>query len=178
MNASAFLVDQIQEDGSFLYGIYPRFDNNIDNYNIVRHASTLWSLICRYRLEPDEHLAEKIERSIGFMLDYVIYDSDGRAWLYEEKDEEIKLGGCGVAVVALTEYMEVFQNDKYKEICCALGRGILQMMDPISGKYYHVFHGDFTRKEEFRTVYYDGEATFALCRLYSLTGEEIGRAHV
>ena len=71
------------------------------------------------------------------MLDYVIYDSDGRAWLYEEKDEEIKLGGCGVAVVALTEYMEVFQNDKYKEICCALGRGILQMMDPISGKYYH-----------------------------------------
>lgn len=173
MNASVFLVDQIQEDGSFLYGIYPRFDNNIDNYNIVRHASTLWSLICRYRLEPDEHLAEKIERSIGFMLDYVIYDSDGRAWLYEEKDEEIKLGGCGVAVVALTEYMEVFQNDKYKEICCALGRGILQMMDPISGKYYHVFHGDFTRKEEFRTVYYDGEATFALCRLYSLTGEEI-----
>ncbi len=173
MNASEFLVDQIQEDGSFVYGIYPRFDNEIDNYNMVRHASTLWSLICRYRLEPEEELAEKIERSIRYMLDHVIYDSDGRAWLYEEKDEEIKLGGCGVAVVALTEYMDVFQNEKYKEVCLALGEGILLMTDPISGEYYHVLSRDFTRKEKFRTVYYDGEATFALCRLYSLTGEEI-----
>lgn len=173
MNASNFLVEQIQEDGSFVYGIYPRFDNDIDNYNIVRHASTLWSLICRYRLEADEKLAEKIERTIAFMLDHVIYDKEGRAYLYEEKSDEIKLGGCGVAVVALTEYMEVFQNEKYKEVCCALGEGILSMLDPVSGEYYHVLNGDFTRKEKLRTVYYDGEATFALCRLYSLTNDTV-----
>ena len=169
MNASTFLEEQIQEDGSFIYGMYPRFDNEIDNYNIVRHASTLWSLICRCRLAPDEELAEKIERTICFMLDQVIYDSQGRAYLYEAKTDEIKLGGCGVAVVALTEYMDVFQNDKYAGVCCALGKGILSMLDETSGEYYHVLNGDFTRKEEYRTVYYDGEATFALCRLYSLT---------
>lgn len=173
MNASAFLTDQVQEDGSFIYGIYPRFDNEIDNYNIVRHASTLWSLICRYRLAPDEALAEKIERTIGFMLDYVIYDSQGRAYLYEEKDDEIKLGGCGVAVVALSEYMDVFENEKYADVCRALGEGILTMLSQDTGEYYHVLNGDFTRKEEYRTVYYDGEATFALCRLYSLTGEPV-----
>lgn len=173
MNASDFLVEQIQEDGSFVYGIYPRFDNDIENYNIVRHASTLWSLICRYRLEADEKLAEKIDQTIEFMLDHVIYDKEGRAYLYEEKSDEIKLGGCGVAVVALTEYMEVFQNEKYQEVCCALGEGILSMQDPASGEYYHVLNGDFTRKEKLRTVYYDGEATFALCRLYSLTKNPI-----
>lgn len=171
MNASAFLEAQIREDGSFIYGIYPRFDNEIDNYNIVRHASTLWSLICRYRLAPDEALAEKIDRTIGFMLDYVIYDSEGRAYLYEEKVDEIKLGGCGVAVVALTEYMDVFGNEKYADVCRALGEGILTMLDQSTGEYYHVLNGDFTRKEALRTVYYDGEATFALCRLYSLTGD-------
>lgn len=171
MNASAFLEDQIQEDGSFIYGMYPRFDNEIENYNIVRHASTLWSLICRYRLAPDQALAEKIERTIDFMLDYVIYDPAGRAFLYEEKDDEIKLGGCGVAVVALSEYMDVFQNEKYLEVCRALGSGILSMLDQSTGEYYHVLNGDFSRKEALRTVYYDGEATFALCRLYSLTGD-------
>ncbi len=173
MNASAFLEDQVQEDGSFIYGMYPRFDNDIDNYNIVRHASTLWSLVCRYRLAPDGELAEKIERAIGFMLDYAVYDSQGRAYIYEERSDEIKLGGCGVAVVALTEYMDVFQNENYRDVCRALGRGILSMLDQDSGEYYHVLNGDFTRKEEYRIVYYDGEATFALCRLYSLTGEPI-----
>ncbi|MCI8539832.1 MAG: glycosyl hydrolase family 88 [Oscillospiraceae bacterium] len=173
LNASAFLEAQIQEDGSFIYGIYPRFDNEIENYNIVRHASTLWSLICRYRLAPDQALAEKIEATIGFMLDSVIYDQEGRAFLYEEKDDEIKLGGCGVAVVALTEYMDVFQNDNYQDVCRALGQGILSMLDQSTGEYYHVLNGGFSRKEALRTVYYDGEATFALCRLYSLTGERI-----
>lgn len=173
MNASAFLTKQIKEDGSFVYGIYPRFDNEIDNYNIVRHASTLWSLICRYRLAPDKDLEKKIDSTIGFMLESVIYDSEGRGYLYEEKADEIKLGGCGIAVVALTEYMDVFQNRKYEDICCALGQGILSMMDQDSGEYYHVLDGDFEKKEEFRTVYYDGEATFALSRLYALTGNEL-----
>lgn len=70
MSASAFLKKQLKEDGSFVYGMYPRFDNEIDNYNIVRHASTLWSLICRYRLSPEDELREEIERAIGFLLDF------------------------------------------------------------------------------------------------------------
>ena len=173
MNASSFLEEQVREDGSFVYGMYPRFDNDIDNYNIVRHASTIWSLICRYRLAPDEALAEKIERTIGYMLESVIYDDQGRAYLYEEKADEIKLGGCGVAVVAMTEYMDVFQNDRYRDVCTALGEGILTMLDQTDGTYYHVLNGDLSRKEEFRTVYYDGEATFALCRLYGLTEDPV-----
>lgn len=170
-SASDFLVRQVREDGSFVYGMYPRFDNEIDNYNMVRHASTIWSLVCYYRLTGDEGLGEVIERTIGYMLGSVVYRDPETAYLYEEKDDEIKLGGCGVAVVALTEYMDAFGNEKYAKECRALGNGILTMLDGESGEYYHVLNGDFTRKEEYRTVYYDGEATFALCRLYGLTGE-------
>ncbi len=172
-NASQFLMDQVQEDGTFIYGMYPRFDNDIENYNIVRHASTIWSLVCRYRMEPSEELAKLIDSTIEYMLTQVIYADDNTAYLYEEKDDEIKLGGCGVAVIAMTEYMDVFGNDKYAEVCRQLGNGILTMLDQETGEYWHVLSGDFSRKEEFRTVYYDGEATFALCRLYSLTGEQI-----
>ena len=106
------------------------------------------------------------------MAEQIIYDEAGRAYLYEAKDDEIKLGGCGVAVVALSEYSDVFQNEQYLPLCRALGEGILTLLDQSSGEYYHVLNGDFSRKEPFRTVYYDGEATFALCRLYSLTGEQ------
>lgn len=173
LSASDFLLSQLKEDGTFVYGIYPRFDKEIESYNMLRHIGAVWSLFFRYRIAPDEALVEKIERAIGYILDNVVYDSEGRAYLYEESTDEIKLGGAGVAVVAMTEYMDVFQNEKYKEVCCALGNGILSMLDRNTGKYYHVLNGDFSRKEESRIVYYDGEATFALCRLYGLTGDPV-----
>ena len=141
-SAADFLADQVKEDGSFVYGMYPRFDNEID-------------------------------RTIGYMIENIVYADDDTAYLYEEKSDEIKLGGCGMAVVALTEYMDVFGNDRYVELCEKLGRGILSMFDAETGEYYHVLNGDFSRKEKERTVYYDGEATFALARLYGLTGDAV-----
>lgn len=172
-NASSFLIDQVKPNGSFVYGMYPRFDHDIDNYNIVRHASTLWSLVCQYRMTGNKDLVSVIESAIDYMIDNaVVYSDDNTAYLLEDKSSEIKLGGCGVAVIALTEYMDAFDSDKYQEVAEKLGNGILTMLDQESGEYYHVLNKDYSHKEAFRTVYYDGEATFALCRLYKLTGDE------
>lgn len=173
LSAVDFLTGNLQDDGSFLYGIYPRFDNDIDNYNIVRHAGTVWPLISGWRIRPNEELKNAIDSSLAYMLDSIVYDEAGNAYLYERKDNEIKLGGCGLALITLTEYMDAFGTDQYTDLCRQLGSGILTMLDQSTGEYYHVLNGDFSRKEKFRTVYYDGEATFGLCRLYSLTGERI-----
>lgn len=172
-NASSFLIDQVNDDGSFVYGMYPRFDREIDSYNIVRHASTLWSLVCQYRMTGNDELVSVIDKAIDYMIDTsIITPDDDIAYLVETKSDEIKLGGCGVAVVALTEYMDAFGSDKYKDVAVKLGNGILTMLNEETGEYYHVLNGDCSRKEQFRVIYYDGEATFALCRLYSLTGDE------
>ena len=171
-NASSFLLNQVQDDGSFIYGIRPQFDKDIDDYNILRHSGTIWSLICRYRMFPDDELKKKIDSTIGYMLDQVRYDEDGAAYLLEATDSEFKLGANGIAVVTLTEYMDVFQNEDYRDVCEALGEGILKQQDPEDGSYWHVLFTDFSKLEEFRTVYYDGECTFALTRLYSLTKDQ------
>jgi hypothetical protein len=68
--------------------------------------------------------------------------------------------------------MDVFQNEDYRDVCVALGEGILKQQDPEDGSYWHVLFTDFSKLEEFRTIYYDGECTFALTRLYSLTKEQ------
>lgn len=169
--ASSFLAEQVQPDGKFIYGIRPQFDKEIDDYNILRHSGTIWSLICRYRMFPDDSLKAKIDSTIDYMLSQIRYDEDGAGYMYELDDDEIKLGGNGIAVVALTEYMDLFQNEDFREVCEALGEGILKQQGT-DGSYWHILSGDFEKRESFRTVYYDGECTFALTRLYSLTGEQ------
>ena len=171
-SASSYLMNHVNEDGSFTYAIYPQFDDESDDYNIMRHSGTIWSLICRYRMFPDKKLKEIIDRTIEYMLTQIRYDDDGSAYMYESKDYEYKIGGNGIAVVTLTEYMDVFQNDTYQDVCIALGEGILKQQDPEDGSYWHILINRFERGEEFRTVYYDGECTFALTRLYSLTGDQ------
>jgi rhamnogalacturonyl hydrolase YesR len=53
-----------------------------------------------------------------------------------------------------------------------LANGILEMQEP-DGSYFHVLNAsDFSRKERSRTVYYDGEAAYALAKAFALTGEE------
>ena len=169
LDAAGFLEEQVQKDGTFLYGMDPRFDKPLKSYNILRHAGSLWSMICAYRLNPSDSLREKIDLAAEYLVSQVRYDDEGRAFVYEEKSDEIKLGGCGLGIIALTEYMDVFQDSRYLYVSKALGDGILSLMDRTAGTYYHVLNGDFSRKEEERTVYYDGEATFALCRLYGVT---------
>ena len=171
-NASSFLMNQVQEDGKFIYGLRPQFDKEIDDYNILRHTGTIWSLICRYRIFPDETLKKMIDDTIEYMLSQILYDEDGAGYIYEEDSDEIKLGGNGIAILALTEYMDLFENDDFREVCEALGEGILKQQDPEDGSYWHILWHDFSKLEEFRTIYYDGECTFGLTRLYSLTGDQ------
>ena len=171
-NVSSYLMNQVQADGRFIYGLRPQFDREIDSYNILRHTGTIWSLICRYRMFPDDALKEKIDSTIAYMLSQIRYDDTGAGYIYEADDAEVKLGGNGIAILALTEYMDVFQTDVHTEVCKALGEGILKQQDPETGGYWHVLTPDFEKLEEFRTVYYDGECTFGLTRLYNLTGEQ------
>jgi hypothetical protein len=179
-SSTRFLINSIQEDGSFKYGMYPTYDNQIPDYNILRHAGTVWSLVTQYDAAAGEAHKNAIESSIGYLLGEIEYDQrfGGAAYVVERNSNEIKLGGNGIAICALVEYMETFQTDKYLELCNMLGNGILTMLNQNTGKYYHVLYygeserSDFSRKVEYRTVYYDGEATFALAKLYGLTGDE------
>ncbi len=211
--AASFLEKQVQQDGSFRYGYYPRFDRVIPGYNCMRHASTIWSLLCQYRITQKASVLSLAARSIDYLLSHaLVYRDPDTAYLSEPLKDEIKLGGGGVLILAITEYLDLCSEEprpeilrsgesrpeilrsgeprpeipharevlpeqealrrRYTEIACALGNGILSLLNPETGEFSHVLNMDFSLKEHYRTVYYDGEATYALCRLYRLTKEE------
>ena len=226
--AASFLEKQVQQDGSFRYGYYPRFDRVIPGYNCMRHASTIWSLLCQYRMTKKVSVLSLAARSIEYLLSHaLVYRDPDTAYLSEPLKNEIKLGGGGVLILAITEYLDLCSEEprpailrsgepcseilrsgepcseilrseepltkalnaeilhakdvlpeqealrrRYTEIACALGNGILSLLNPETGEFSHVLNMDFSLKERYRTVYYDGEAAYALCRLYRLTKEE------
>lgn len=226
--AASFLEKQVQQDGSFRYGYYPRFDRVIPGYNCMRHASTIWSLLCQYRMTKKVSVLSLAARSIEYLLSHaLVYRDPDTAYLSEPLKDEIKLGGGGVLILAITEYLDLCSEEprpeilrsgepcseilrsgeprpeilrsrepltkapnaeilhakdvlpeqealrhRYTEIACALGNGILSLLNPETGEFSHVLNMDFSLKERYRTVYYDGEAAYALCRLYRLTKEE------
>ena len=216
--SASFLEKQVQPDGSFRYGYYPRFDHVIPGYNCMRHASTIWSLLCQYRITQKASVLSLAARSIDYLLSHaLVYRDPDTAYLSEPLKDEIKLGGGGVLILAITEYLDLCSEEprseilcsgearsdilcsgeplaeapsveivhskdafpeqealrrRYTEIACALGNGILSLLNPETGEFSHVLNMDFSLKERYRTVYYDGEAAYALCRLYRLTKEE------
>lgn len=166
-----YLSRQVQDNGRFIYDYYPQYDMDTGSYNMVRHAGAVWSMVQAYSLSPSESLASSIRRELDYLKSQMLYDGE-RGHVFDESEEKIFLGSDALATLALVEYQEVFQDDSYQDVCLSLGESILAALDEETGEYYHVFDREFNGVEKTRTVYYDGEATFALVRLYGLTGDE------
>ena len=171
-NATSYLSNMIGDEGKYIYGYFPLKSKEKINrdYNILRHAGATWSLIVKY--DSTENQKQRIDRSLKYLLDTIQYFDSETAYIEEIKSEELKLGGNALTSIALCEYIEKFNNSSYLEILEKLGNGILSMQNK-DGSYNHVLDSyDFSLKDEYRTVYYDGEATFALCKLYGVTKNE------
>ncbi len=176
--SSDYLAMQMDFSGKFGYGVYPINHHVIEGYNMLRHASAAWSLVCAYPITGDRFILQQAELALGYLVRNSFYkykkppEEENTAYIAELTTREVKLGGSALAVLVMTEYMDVTGSDRYRKLCAELGNGILELMDSKSGEFAHVLKfPSLTLKDKMRTVYYDGEAALALVRLYSLTKE-------
>ena len=172
-SSSQYLSRQMLKNGKFVYGYFPTYHATMTSYNILRHTGTVWSMMCAYEVTGDDSLLTTINKGIGYLLTQIRYKDDETAFVLEKKSNEIKLGGNGVAIIALSKHMEVFGNQNFTEIISKLANGILLMQNKETGKMTHVLNADdYTIIEETRTVYYDGESAYALIKAYDISKEE------
>lgn len=177
--SSEYLSNQLDLNGKFEYGVFPVYHKIIPGYNILRHASSIWSLVCAYRITGDRYILKQVESALGYLVKHSFYkykkprEEENTAFIADLEKKEVKLGGNAVAIIVFTEYMKVTGSDKYKKLCVELGNGILELLDTETGEFSHVLSiPSLELKDKMRTVYYDGEAVFALSRLYGLTEDK------
>lgn len=170
-NSSDFLARQVDKEGRFVYGYHPCFNRQIPAYNALRHASTTYSMLEAWEKTRQPELLAAIERALDYLTTQFIQDCDDKAFVVDTGNE-IKLGANATAILAMTKYSAVLGSDRFTALMEKLALGILHMQAQ-DGSFTHVLTWPSLEvKEKFRIVYYEGEAAFALMRLYSLTKDE------
>ena len=168
---AAFLHDQIKDNGRFIYGYFPAYNREIKSYNTVRHCTSLYALIETFEINKQEQYWFKIHQSIDYALTHFYKEPQlGTAYMIDGLDDEpeIKLGSNAAAILMLTKYQEITQDNRYQKYAESLAKGIQTMIDE-QGETTHILnYPSLEIKDKFRIVYYDGEAALALLRLYQI----------
>lgn len=177
--SAEYLAMQVGLDGKFDYGFFPTLSKIIPGYNMLRHATSIWSLLCSYRITKDKFILEQAENAVGYMLKNMALkypernDKENVLYLCDKTKNEIKIGGNAVSIIVLTEFMSVLETDKYTKVVRELANGILELFDNRDGSFFHVLqYPSLSPRDKFRTVYYDRECVFALCRAYGITKDK------
>ena len=182
--SACYLANQVQPTGKYVYGYFPCFNRTINTYNALRHASSTYALIEGYEackkfnilsVQQLEEMLSQIDNALDYTANTLIRTYGYKSYVVDTGDE-IKLGANAVAILAFVKYIQVFpssdKNERYLSIANKLALGILDMQQD-DGSFVHVLHSkDLTLKQKNRIIYYDGEAAFALMRLYGLTKDE------
>jgi len=172
-----FLAHQVTTSGRWVYGWYPCYDRPVPSYNALRHASAAYSLLEAWGMTRQASHLEAATRAIDHLCREMIRPAavhTGEAPVAYLVDEgaEIKLGGNGVAILAIAKRIELTGEPLNMSLIRPLAEGLLRMQDATTGAFVHVLEfPSLAVKEAHRTVYYDGEAAFGLLKAYELTGE-------
>ncbi len=176
-----YLVRQMSEDGSFVYEYDPLSDTETNSYNILRHAGTTYSLLELYETTGEiRYFTAATHALLYLMVSSDPCPTNSEATCVIEANE-IKLGGNGLALLAVTKYLDVadasllgkigtrFVREDLEEYAEGLARFIVGLQKP-SGEFTpHKTDAAGTPDLTFVSEYYPGEAMFALARFSELT---------
>lgn len=176
-DASGYLVRVCQEDGSFVYreNLNPEHAPS-QRYNMLRHAGTIYSMTESYQFLNDDSGRDAAVRAARYLKSVAIapLPSDPELLAVWSRPEltgisatvKAKLGGAGLALVALTCTNRIAPNETPLEELRRLGEFILFMQKPDGGFYSRYVPSTGGRDDTWTSLYYPGEAALGLVLLY------------
>jgi hypothetical protein len=177
-----YLITHMHEDGSFVYEYDPVTDKETSSYNILRHAGTTYSLLELYEATRDQKYFNAAQRALGYLTEQIgpcpgVTDAECVI-----ENDEIKLGGNGLAILAFAKYVEVSGKYPpkgsqmlarfdviYRDHAERLAQWIVHVQSPSGEFAVHKMTNGMV--DAFKSEYYPGEAMFGLALLSEVSGD-------
>jgi hypothetical protein len=165
------------DQGRFIYMYHPVDEREDTSYGWLRHAGTIYAMMEAYDELGTPLYAEKAERAIEYMEGHLRKEpapddptGDGAKYLLDTNDEEQqKVGGGGLALLALAKYTAATGKRDHIDTMRALARFIIkQQFDDGHFRMNADVEASVGKKLKKEPVYYPGEAALALMRLYGV----------
>jgi len=171
--ATAWLVEGMDADGTYLYG-YDRDEGRInDGYNYARHGGVTMSLYQAYEVTGDPGLLVAADRGLAHALNRIV---EHGGWMGWQPRGDIPLGANGLLLAALSIRRRATGDNIHDELMRGIGRFLVSQQQPDGSilAYWDV------RAEEPRNEFgpfATGEAAWALALLdRQMPGEGWGEA--
>jgi len=170
-----YLVRIMNAEGRYVYMYHPVDDVDDRSYGWLRHAGTTYALFEAYEELGTPAYADKGELALRYLESHLRDDpaSQGKYLLDTNDEEEQKVGGAGLALLAFAKQAAVTGRRDHLETMRALARFIVkqQYADGHFRSNADVEH-ETGRRLKREPVYYTGEATLALMRLYAVDPQQ------
>jgi hypothetical protein len=166
-----YLSRVINDQGRYVYMYHPVDDRDDPSYGWLRHAGATYALLEAYEELGTRQYLERAERALGYVKAHLVDDPDrqGKYILDTNDEEQQKVGGAGLVLLAFAKDAAVTGKRAELETMRALARSIIGQQYP-DGHYRA--NADITddsgKKRKREPVYYQGEAALALLRLYAI----------
>jgi hypothetical protein len=176
-SSANYLARAVQEDGKFVYRV--NLDPTVrlnSRYNMLRHAGTIYALAAYQQRHPHAEVLASLVKAAEYLKRTAIAEVPGHPELLAvwSKPEiaggadplQAKLGGAGLALVALLSLEEVRPTSTSIDELRRLGKFLLYMQKPDGGFYSKYIPSKGGRTDRWTSLYYPGEAALGLLMLY------------
>jgi hypothetical protein len=165
------LARLVDRRGKFLYRYDADNPGPATGYNILRHCGTIWAMTeIANRAGPLPEVAEAARRATEWLIQRHIRPHRATGTKCVVAGDNVKLGGNGLAILALLEVAALAGNRTYVDLARDLAAYIVLQRQP-DGNFAHKRRFSTDEILPFHSDYYTGEALFGLLRLSAVTGE-------
>ncbi len=169
--AASYLQRMVDRNGRFVYSYLPKQDTAKDDYNMVRHAGTAFSMLEAWKASRDPALLDAAERALSYLKTFIQpFGPPHQQAAIVAFRGKIKLGGVALGALAFATHARVTGRRTHLATAQKLCRYIAASQKP-DGSFVHQRMYPSGQPRDFVSQYYPGEALLALVTVYGLDGD-------